>query len=114
MKRRKILSLLLTLLTGLSFANAYSQSLEKEDITVYKDIVYTIVEGPELNGEGIMWNFQGEIFDSKLDEKFEIMYMQGEKYEPSLEGVGYHIRIKEDKTLDIEKRVYRKNSGEAI
>jgi len=35
------------------------------------------------------------------------MYMQGEKYDPSIEGLGYHIRINKDKTADIEKRVYR-------
>ena len=46
----------------------------------------------------------------ELDEKFEIMYMQGEKYGPSLEGLGYHIRINKDKTAGIEKNVYRMNS----
>jgi acetyl esterase/lipase len=66
-----------------------------------------VVTGVDLNGEDIMWNFQGEIYDSELDEKFEIMYMQGEKYMPSLEGLGYHIRINEDKTAGIEKKVYR-------
>jgi acetyl esterase/lipase len=52
-----------------------------------------VITGVDLNGEEIMWNFRGEIFDSELDEKSEIMYMQGEKYDPSLEGIGYHIRI---------------------
>jgi len=66
-----------------------------------------VITGVALNGEEIMWNFQGEIFDSELDEKFEIMYMQGEKYEPSIEGLGYHIRINKDKTAGIEKKVYR-------
>jgi len=65
------------------------------------------ITGVDLNGQEIMWNFQGEIFDSELAEKFEIMYMQGEKYEPSIEGIGYHISIKEDKTVGIEKKVYR-------
>ncbi len=36
------------------------------------------------------------------------MYMQGEKYDPSLEGIGYHFLIKEDKSVDIEKMVYKK------
>ncbi len=69
-----------------------------------------IIKGVDLNGKEIMWNFRGEIFDSKLDDKFEIMYMQGEKYDPSIEGIGYHFHIKDDKTLDIEKKVYRKKS----
>ena len=69
-----------------------------------QDLVLT---GVDLNGEEIMWNFQGEIFDSELDEKFEIMYMQGEKFEDSIEGLGYHIRINNDKTAGIEKMVYR-------
>jgi acetyl esterase/lipase len=69
-----------------------------------------IITGVDLNGEEIMWNFRGEIFDSKLDEKFEIMYMQGEKYDLSLEGIGYHFHIKDKKTVDIEKKVYRKKN----
>ena len=34
--------------------------------------------------------------------------MQGEKFDPSIEGIGYHIHIKEDKTAHIEKKVYKK------
>jgi acetyl esterase/lipase len=63
--------------------------------------------GVDLAGEKIMWNFQGEIYDSNLDEKFEIMYMEGETYDSSLDGVGYHIRINEDKKASIEKMIYR-------
>lgn len=69
-----------------------------------------MITGADMIGEEIMWNFQGEIFDSELNEKFEIMYMQGEKYDSSLEGIGYRIRIKEDKTAGIEKQVYRKKA----
>jgi hypothetical protein len=69
-----------------------------------------LITGVDLSGKEILWNFRGEIYDSILDEKFEIMYMQGEKYDPSVESVGYHIRIKEDKSFDIEKRVIRKDS----
>ena len=90
----------------------YMNDLSSEEKRTFQEKI--VITGSELSGEEIMWNFQGEIFDSKLDKKFEIMFMQGEKYEPSLEGIGYHIRIKEDKTLDIEKRVYKKNSGEAV
>lgn len=35
--------------------------------------------------------------------------MQGEKYDSSLEGIGYHFRINKDKTADIEKKILRKN-----
>jgi acetyl esterase/lipase len=69
-----------------------------------------VITGMDLEDKEIMWNFRGEIFDSELDETFEIMYMQGEKYDSTLEGLGYHLHIKEDKTVDIEKKVYRKNT----
>jgi len=78
-----------------------------EKRTFQKDFM---IAGSDLTGEEIMWNFQGEIFDSELDEKFEIMYMQGEKYEPFLEGFGYYIRINKDKTAGIEKKVFRKKN----
>jgi acetyl esterase/lipase len=68
-----------------------------------------VITGVDLNGKEIMWNFRGEIFDSELDEKFEVMYLQGEKYEPSIEGLGYHIRINKDKNAGIEKKVYRRS-----
>ncbi len=67
-----------------------------------------VIKEADLNDEEIMWNFRGEIFDSELDDTFEIMYMQVEKYDPSLEGLGYFILIKEDKSVDIDKRIYRK------
>jgi len=69
-----------------------------------------IIKGVDLKGMEIMWNFRGEIFDSELNEKFEIMYMQGEKYDPSIEGIGYHFHINNKKTVDIEKKVYRRKN----
>ena len=66
-----------------------------------------ILSGIDLSQKEIMWNFRGEIFDSELDKKFGPMFMQGEKYDNSIKGVGFHIRIERDSTLDIEKQVYR-------
>lgn len=67
-----------------------------------------VITGADLNGEKIMWNFRGEIFDSRLDKKYEFMYMQGETYDPSIEGLGYHFQINEDLTYVIEKKIFRK------
>jgi hypothetical protein len=61
----------------------------------------------ELEDKEIMWNFQGEIFDSAFGESFEFMYMWGVQYEPTIEGIGYHFRINENKKLDIEKKVFK-------
>jgi acetyl esterase/lipase len=69
-----------------------------------------VITGVDLTGEEIMWNFRGEIFDAQLDEKFELMFMQGGTFDPSFEGVGYHFQINEDKTYDIEKKVFRKKN----
>jgi hypothetical protein len=55
-----------------------------------------------------MWNFRGEIDISLFDKPCPIMFMQGEKYSPDIEGVGYHFSIKKDLTVGIEKKVYRK------
>jgi len=85
-------------MNGLSFAE---KRLFQQDL---------VITGVDLTGEEIMWNFQGEIYDSELDEKFEIMYMQGEKYDPSIEGIGYHFHINNKKTVDIEKKVYRRKN----
>lgn len=153
--------LIIAFIAGWSI-NALSQNLRKEDFTLYKDIVYTVVDGFELKldiavpkyldspapaivdipeGETlargkifledlstekkrtfqqnfvlsgvdfsekeIMWNFRGEIFDSELIEKFEPMFMQGEKFDDSIEGIGYHIQIGKNKEFNIEKKIYR-------
>jgi hypothetical protein len=80
-------------------------ALSSEENRVFQQEL--VITGVELDGKDIMWNFQGEIFDSELNENFEIMYMQGEKFDSSIEGIGYHIRIDNDKTAGIEKKVYR-------
>lgn len=47
-KRKKISGLLLFLIAVICFLNSDPQILTKEDITVYKDIVYTTADGHEL------------------------------------------------------------------
>jgi len=66
------------------------------------------IEENDLIGKDIMWNFRGEIDISLFDKPNPIMLMQGEKYDPDIEGVGYHFLIKKDMTVEIEKKVYRK------
>jgi acetyl esterase/lipase len=66
------------------------------------------IEEADLDGKEIMWNFQGEIYISLFDKPDQVMFMQSEKYDSDIEGVGYHFRINKDKTIDIEKKVYRK------
>ena len=72
------------------------------------------VEEADVSGKEVMWNFQGEISISLSDKPYEIMYMQGEKYNSDIEGVGYHFRIKKNKTVEIVKKVYRKNINEKL
>jgi hypothetical protein len=55
-----------------------------------------------------MWNFQGEIDISLFEKPYPVMLMQGEKHDSAIEGVGYHFRIKKDKIIDVEKKLYRK------
>lgn len=47
-KRKKISGLLLFFIAAISFLNSGPQILSKEDITVHKDIVFTVVDGHEL------------------------------------------------------------------
>ena len=65
-----------------------------------------MVEESDLAGKDVMWNFQGEIHTSLSVEP--VMFMQGEKYDSDIEGVGYHFRVNKDRTVHIEKKVYRK------
>ena len=67
-----------------------------------------VLEESDLAGKEIFWNFQGEIHISLFDKPYEIMFLQGEKYDSDIEGVGYHFRINKDSTVNIEKKAYRK------
>ena len=77
----------------------------KENLTFHKDI---IINGIDLQGKKIMWNFRGVIFDSELSEKYEPMYMQEEIFNEAIEGIGFNINIGNDKSFKIEKIVFRK------
>jgi acetyl esterase/lipase len=72
--------------------------------TFQKDLV---IAGFDLRNKELMWNFRGEIFDAKLSQKFEPMYMQGEPFDDSIKGVGYTIRIREDGSFKIDRVVFR-------
>jgi len=67
-----------------------------------------MAEESDLAGKEIAWNFQGEIHISLFDKPEPIMFLQGEKYDSGIEGVGFHFRINKDNTVNIEKKVYRK------
>jgi acetyl esterase/lipase len=67
-----------------------------------------ILDESDLAGKELAWNFQGEIHISLFDEPYPIMFMQSEKYDSDIEGVGFHFRVNKDKTIHIEKKVYRK------
>ena len=75
-----------------------------EKRTFHQELVFTSFD---LSGKEIMWNFRGEIFDAALNEKYEPMFMQGEKFDNTIEGVGFHIQINENKSFKIKKKVYR-------
>ena len=81
------------------------KGLSTKDKRIYrKDF---LISGINLQDKEIMWNFRGEVFDSELNEKYGPMIMRGEKFDESITGVGYSIRINQDKTFNMEKKVYR-------
>jgi len=84
--------------------------IDLDDLSTEKKRIFhqnLVLTGVELIGKEIMWNFRGEIFDSELNEKFEPMYMQGEKFDASIVGIGYHIYIDKDRDFKILKKIFR-------
>jgi hypothetical protein len=51
------------------------------------------------------------VYDAGLDKKFGPMVMQNEKWEDTIEGVGYSININENGDIHTEKKVYRSLSA---
>ncbi|MFZ2054672.1 MAG: alpha/beta hydrolase [Candidatus Aminicenantales bacterium] len=64
-----------------------------------------------LVGYEILWNFQGEVFDAALQEKFEYMRAEGTEFDETIEGLGFIFRITADKNVTLEPRVYRKSDS---
>jgi hypothetical protein len=55
-----------------------------------------------------MWNFTGEIYDSQLNEKFDIRRMDGTDFDDKIEGIGFHVKIDETGQSKTDKMVYKK------
>jgi len=66
-----------------------------------------VLSGVDLNNKEIMWNYRGEIYDSELNEKYEPMFMQEEKFDNSIEGIGFHVQIDNNREFNIVKSVFR-------
>jgi acetyl esterase/lipase len=77
----------------------------EEKRTFRQDIVLT---GDDLVRSEILWNFQGEIFDSILQEKFEYMRADSAEFDETIEGLGFVFKIAADKNVTVEPKVYRK------
>jgi hypothetical protein len=75
-----------------------------EKSTFKKDIKIT---GIDLTNRELMWNFRGEIFDSKLNQKIEIMRRDGTDFDDKIEGIGFHITIDESGQSKTDKIVYK-------
>ena len=65
------------------------------------------ISGVDLTDKLLLWNFRGEIFDSEINEVFEPGFLQNEIFEDSIKGLGYDIIIGSDKSIKINKKVYR-------
>ncbi len=68
------------------------------------------LSGDDLIGNEILWNFQGEIFDSAFQEKFEYMRAETTAFDETIEGLGFVFKIAPDKNVTLEPKVYRKGS----
>lgn len=64
-----------------------------------------------LDSDQVMWRFRGEIYDAKLNQKFEPMVMQGEKLDEAIEGVGYQVSISDDGDIRTQKMIYRSRAA---
>jgi acetyl esterase/lipase len=62
----------------------------------------------DLTNKLLLWNFRGEVFDATMKEVFEPGQLQNEKFDQSIEGVGFDLIINSDKSIRVIKRVYRK------
>jgi acetyl esterase/lipase len=76
-----------------------------EKSTFKKNIKIT---GIDLTNREIMWNFRSEIYDSKLNQKFEIRRMDGTDFDDKIEGIGFHVKIDETGKSKTDKMVYKK------
>jgi acetyl esterase/lipase len=79
----------------------------EEKRTFRQEVVFA---GDDLVGSEIFWNFQGEIFDSALQEKFEYARAETTEFDETIKGLGFVFKITADKNVIVEPKVYRKRS----
>jgi len=60
-----------------------------------------------LSDKLILWNFRGEIFDSDMDILFEPGQLQNETFDADITGVGFDIIIDSDRSIKVNKKVFR-------
>ena len=49
--------------------------------------------GRKLASEEIIWRFRGELYDARLNRKYEPIVMSVEKWNEAMEGIGYEIVV---------------------
>lgn len=82
------------------------RDLSAAERRVFEKEVY--LPGRQLAAEEITWRFRGELYDARLNRKFEPMVMSVEKWNEAMEGIGYDIVVSANGDIHTQKRVYRK------
>ncbi|MFC1724192.1 M20/M25/M40 family metallo-hydrolase [candidate division KSB1 bacterium] len=80
--------------------------LSSEEGRTFKEEIE--ITGIDLTDKELMWNFRGEIYDSKLNEKFGPMRMEGMKFDKNIDGIGFNFKISESGKFSMDKAVYLK------
>ncbi|MDH4273245.1 MAG: prolyl oligopeptidase family serine peptidase, partial [Candidatus Aminicenantes bacterium] len=70
-----------------------------------------VISGANLIGSEVLWNFQGEVFDAALQEKFEYMRAEGTEFDETIAGLGFIFTITTDKSVTVGPKVFRKSDS---
>ena len=63
----------------------------------------------DWQNQGLEWSFKGEIYDSKLKETFPVFSMNMTAFSAAAGGIGFEVKINDQKHVTINNRIYKNN-----
>ena len=85
--------------------NIFLNGLETEEDRTFKTTIASL-DTIDLANNGLEWTIKGSIYDSEFKETFPLSSMNMSTFGKPIEGIGFSINLKENKSIYIRNMVF--------
>jgi hypothetical protein len=85
--------------------NIFLNGLETKKDRTFKTYIASL-DTIDLANDGLKWTIKGSIYDSKFKETFPISSMNMSTFSKPLEGIGFSISLKDNKSVYIRNVIF--------